>query len=515
VKKTSLVAAILALLLAGCGDEDAGSSGGPAMAGFAAPSSVVFAEGELQPEGEMKSNLDSIAAIVSGSDTLGGLVVSELEESARENGESFDYRREVEPWLGERAGVAFERVEEDGDLSEPLIAIQTTDEAASQKFIDARVERGGKYRSASYEGIEIEIGGSEQNAIGVFDGAVVIADDEAAFTAAIDASRGDSLAEEARFTEAIAAASAQSFADVYIDVGAVLRQSGDRIDPRARQVLASAGIDPSEATAVASVIPGAEEIEVELSSDLAGERPPRGDASDLLGSLPADSFAAVAASGFDEQLQEAIDNLDESGLPPLVKPGELKDSLLAAGIDLDEIAASAQDAAIFAEGDSKSSLGGALVLSVDPSGEATEAIGRLSRLLRAARVPGITTLKGGTGFSIRSAELGEKPIAVAAEADRIVVGYGVAPALRALAAGEATLSSTSTFEEAVASLGTTPISAFADGPRALALADALVPASDSDYREARPYLGKIVYLALGRAEDDELARAKLIVGLER
>ena len=514
-----LFALTLALFVAGCGEDDAGSSqsssAGPTMAGFAAPGSVVYVEGELKPTGEMKSNVDSVAAIISGSDTLGGLIISELEESARESGETFDYQREVEPWLGEKASVAFEKVEEDGDLSEPLIAIETADEAASQKFIDARASQGGKYRSASYEGIEIKIGGSEQNAIGVFDGAVVIADDEAAFKAAVDASAGDSLADEARFADAIAAASAESFADVYVDVGAVIGQSGDRIDDQASEALDSAGIDPSEATAVASVIPGADEIEVELSSDLGGEKPPSGDVSELLGSLPADSFAAFAVSGFGEQLQEAIDNLDETGIPPELKPGELKDTLNEAGIDLDKIAASVEDAAVFAEGASEASLGGAMVLSVDQSGEATKAIAQLGTLLRSAGAPGITALKeGAAGFSIRSPELGDKPLVVATEGSRIAIGYGLAQTLRGLKAGGATLSGDATYKAAVASLGKTPISAFADGPAALALADALVPRSESDYQEAKPYLRKIAYLALGSTED-EPPTAKLIVGLEK
>jgi uncharacterized protein DUF3352 len=515
-----LFAVALALLVAGCGEDDAGSSEssstGPAMASFAPPGSVVYVEGDLKPTGETKSNVDSVVAIVSGSNTLGGLVTSKLEESARESGETFDYQREVKPWLGEKASVAFEKIEGDGDLSEPLIAIETTDEAASQKFIDARASQGGNYRSSSYEGIEIEIGGSEQNAIGVFDGSVVIADDEAAFKAAVDASNGDSLADEARFADAIAAASTESFADVYVDVGAVIDQSPDRFGEQASETVESAGIDPSEATAVASVIPGAEEIEVELSSDLGGEEPPSGDASELLGSMPADSFAAFAVSGFGEQLQEAIDNLDENGLEPDLQPGELKDTLNEAGIDLDDIAASVEDAAVFAEGDSKPSLGGAMVLSVDESGEATEAIAQLGTLLRGAGAPGITALKdGAAGFSVRSPELGDKPLVVATEGSRIAIGYGLAQTMTGLEAGGATLSGDATYQAAVASLGKTPISAFVDGPAALALADALVPRSESDYQEAKPYLRKIAYLALGNTEQDELPTAKLIVGLEK
>ena len=62
-------------------------------------------------------------------------------------------------------------------------------------------------------------------------------------------------------------------------------------------------------------MPGSDQIEIDLSSDLGGEKAPSGDASELLGSLPADSFAAFAVSGFGEQLEEAIDSLDEAGHP--------------------------------------------------------------------------------------------------------------------------------------------------------------------------------------------------------
>ena len=55
---------------------------------------------------------------------------------------------------------------------------------------------------------------------------------------------------------------------------------------------------------MASVIPGTDQIEIDLSSDLGGEKPPSGDVSELLGTLPADSFAAFAASGFGEQLKK-------------------------------------------------------------------------------------------------------------------------------------------------------------------------------------------------------------------
>jgi Protein of unknown function (DUF3352) len=514
----SALALLAVLLIAGCGGSGGGSSSGSdsGPASLAAPGSLVYVEGNLKPTGTLKSNVDSVAKKVGGIDDLGEFVVSELESSAQGDGETVDFATEVEPWLGKTAGVAFERLE-GSELSDPLIAIQTTDAKATQAFIDKQAASGkGSYKNLSYEGVDFKVGGSEGNAIGVIGEWAVIAGGEKAFKGAVDASTGDSLAVEDRFATAFDAASNGSIADIYVDVGGVLKQSGDKIDAQAQEVLQSSGIDPSEATAVASVIPGADQVEVDLSSELGGEKAPSGDVSKLLGTMPANSVAAFAASGFSEQVEEAIDNLDESGIPPELPPDKLKSIMAQGGIDLDKIAASLEDAAVYVEGSNRKSLGGALVVTSDGD-EAAEAIASLGTLLRGARVPGVTAISGkASGFSIRSDELGGKPVVVAAEDGRIAIGYGLAQTLQGLELGSGpTLSGTAAYKEAVSSLGNTPISAYADGAGALQLAEALVPRSKTDFWEAVPYLKKIEYLALGAGPGDEPATAKLIAGLEK
>jgi hypothetical protein len=514
----------LAIALAGCGSNagssDAGSSSsfdaGSSLAKFASPGSVVFVEGEVKPEGEMKSNVDSITSTLTGEDNLGKFVASKLKDAALENGETFNYQREVEPWLGKAAGVAFKEVEASGDLSPPLIMIETEDKDATLKFLETHVKGSGKdYEYTSYNYVGINTGGPERNSIGVFDGALVIADNKATFKAAITATDGKSLADEAHFADAISAASEASFAKVYVDVGEAIEQSGNEFD-QAKEVLESSGIDPSEATAVASVIPGADQIEVDLSSDLGGEKAPSGDVSKLLGTMPAGAVAAFAVSGFGEQLEEAIDNLDESGTESGLPPNKLKSTLSEAGIDLDKIAASLEDAAVYVEGSDTESLGGAMVVTADGE-EAGEAIAGLGTLLRGAKVPGVTAVSGkASGFSLRGEELGRKPLVVIAEGGRIAIGYGLPETLRGLEAGSgATLSGNAAYKDAVSSLRNTPISAFVDGASALSLAEALVPRSKTDFWEAVPYLKKIDYLALGAGDSDELATAKLIAGLEK
>lgn len=512
----SIAALLAALLIAGCGGGSGSGSSSETPASLAAPGSLVYVEGNLKPTGELKSNVDAVAKKIAGINDLGEFVISELESSAHGEGEPVDFATEVEPWLGKTAGVAFEHLE-DGELSEPLIAIQTTNAKATQEFIDKQAS-GSKdpYKDLSYEEIDFTVGGSEGNAIGVIGEWAVIADGEKAFKAAVDASNGDSLAGEDRFQTAFDAASNGSLADIYVDVGGVLEQSGGEREEQAEKIFESAGIDASEATAVASVIPKSDQIEFDLSSDLDGEKTPSGDASELLGTMPAGSVAAFATSGFGEQLEEAVDKLDESGVPPQVPPGKLKSIMSKAGIDLDKIAASLEEAAVYVEGSSRSDLGGAMVVTAKGS-EAAEAITGLGTLLRAAHVPGVTAVSGNaSGFSIRNSELGGKPVVVVAKDSRIAIGYGLPETLQGFNPGSApALSSNAAYKAAVSSLGKTPISAYVSGASALHLAETLVPRSKKDFWEAVPYLKKIEYLALGSVPSDELATAKLIAGLEK
>lgn len=506
-----IIAIVVVLAVAGCGGSESTNSG---LAGFAPPGSLVFAEARLKPRGALKTNLDGVAFGIAGISDLRGFLVEELERSARKEGEPLDFAKEVEPWLGERAAVAFARLKE-GRLSEPLIAVETTDPRAVRAFIDERVQKGkGSFEDASYEGVEFKVGGSEGKAFGVIDKTFIVASGEREFKAAVDAADGDSLGDEDRFQKAIASASDGSFANVYADVGGIVEQSGGRIDPQAQEILQGIGVDLSEATAVASVIPLGQLIEVDLSSNIGGEMALSGDASKLLGSLPGTAFGAVAFSGVGEQLEKVIDSIDASGIPPGLPPQQLKSRLGKAGVDIDKIAASLEDGAIFAEGSNRKSLRGALVLTTDGSGEATRAVAGLGTLLRSSKVPGVTAVGGqASGFSIDSPKLGGKPIVVAAKGDRIAIGYGLGPALAGLNANlSTTLSGYPSYEIAVSALGDTPISAYIGGPETRHLAEVLVPRSEGGFWSVAPYL-KFTYIALGTGTEGDLATAKLVLGI--
>jgi hypothetical protein len=511
-------AAIVALLVAGCGSSSSSSSGSE-LANLAQPGSLVFVEGRLQPKGELKQNVDSLAEAFTGGEGLGAFVISELESSARQDGESFDFAKEVEPWLGKEGGVAFERLV-NGELSEPLIAVQTTDATAAQSFVDKRTKHGKQpAKAVSYEGVEFEVGGPEDNAVGLIGKDLVLAQSEKEFKAAVDASSAESLGDEDRFQQAIANASSGSFANIYVDVGGLITQSEGGADTPTNELLQGLGVDSSETTAVASVIPRSNQIEIELSSELGGDKSPSGDVSDLLGSLPARSLAAIGFSGFDEQLQKAVDSLDESGLPPELKPHELKTLSDQAGIDLDKIVGSIEDAAFFVEGSNRASLGGAMVIT-DKNSEAAEAVTSLATLLEEAAVPGVTAVEGrASGFSFESSNLGSEPLLILGEGKKLIISYGFGPLQGVVSSSVRSpappLSSDSSYKAAVAALGKTPISAFIDGPAALHLAEALIPHSKKEFWDAQPYLKKISYIGIGNEEDSEIPTAKLIAGVRK
>ena len=66
----------------------------------------------------------------------------------------------------------------------------------------------------------------------------------------------------------------------------------------------------------------------------------------------------------------------------------------------------------------------------------------------------------------------------------------------------------------MAALGEVPIAGYADGPAALRLAASLVPASESGFEDAKPYLRKVAWLALGSASEGDVATATLVAGLK-
>jgi hypothetical protein len=511
-----LLAALAALFVVGCGGGDDGGSGDADPASIAPAQAPVFIDFSVRPDPETGENIDALAQKIAGIDSVGDLIITELESSASEDDEEFDYEKEVAPWLGEKGGLFLQEYEDD-DFEGYGAAVQTSDEDAAREFINKQIERDEdeEVKDGSYEGVDFKVE-EDETTFGVFDGLVAFAEDEATFKTMVDAANGENLAGNDVYTGAVADVPEGSAANVYVDIGALIKESGDEIDDETRLFLDSVGIEPDEATAVASLVPGSDQIEIDLSTNLSGENPPAGDASELLGSLPATSVGAFAAAEFGDRFNEGIDQIDKQGIPGEVPPNQLKKTLKEAGIDLESIAGSIGNVGAYVTGNSESSLGGALIMETEDATQAQNTVSNIGLFLRSANVPGITVVKedGATGFSIRDAELGRQPVVVAAKGNRIAIGYGLASTLSAFQEASKTLADLPAYKDAVSALGGTPITAFVDGPAALNLASAVIPPGEEEFEAAEQYLEKIDYIAIGSEASDGLATAKLLVGIK-
>ena len=452
------------------------------------------------PQGSVKSNLESLAKNVAGIDDLGGLIVSKLESSASRSGNERRLRQ------GSRALAG----REGGDL---LRALRRQRLHRLRRRRRRRTDTGRRRRASSTSRpspttnartppTKASITRSRAPtapSIGVVGDFLVVAEDERAFKDAVDASKGEALADaEDVLRTPIAAAPSGSLADVYVDVGALIEQPAATIDPQALQVFKAAGIDPSEATALASVVPGSDQIEIDLSSDLGGESAPSGDASKLLGSLPAGSLRRLRRLRLRRPARRSDRQLDAEGVPGTSPPHQLKKALEQLGIDLEGIAASLEDAARLRrrqQPEQPRRRPGADTRRAPRRSDDGRQPSACS--CAATRSPGVTASAARSAAS-RSTAPSSAPSRSsspprAADRDRLRARR---PTLQGLSAESSqTLSDSPTYKAAVAALGGTPISGFVDGPAALRLAESSVPPSEPSFQKAKPYLAKVGYLA--------------------
>ena len=507
-------ASAAAVAIAGCGGGGGGGSDDPAAA--VPGDSSVFVEGTIRPEGELKSSLENLARTVAGISDPGKRIVEEIDSSLsdQDTEKKLSYEDDIEPWLGEKAGIFLERYDGEGFNGVGAV-IQTTDSGAAADFVKNAKEPGDT--DGSYEGVDYSVDGNDDTVAGVADDFLVIAQDKPTFKDVVDLSSGDSLDSNDDYSSTIADAPDGSIADVYVNIGGLIRQAGATVDQSVLKFYESLGYDISNGTALASVVPSSDQVEVDVSTDIGGTAVPTGDVAQLIGSFPAESFATLATPDFGVRLKQAIDQLDKVGIPPSVPPGALKSTLAQTGIDLDKIAGSIGDLGAFAVGNDLGSLGGAVVVTTDDPQTASEAVKGIGSLLRRARTQGFTPVSGNApGFAFRSPELGPKPLVVLASGERIAIGYGVEPTERAVSTPSGnTLGDSKVFKAAADSLGGTDMTGFVDFGPLLELVKGLGVASDPSFAEAEPYIDKLDFLAFGADQEAERSVSKIILAFKQ
>jgi hypothetical protein len=507
---------VAALAVAGCGGGSGGGGGEPA--GLAPKKAPVFLEVNLAPEAKTSEALNEVTQTILGIENVGEFVAEELEKAALGEGEKFNFEEEVEPWLGEKAGMYLAGYDGD-DFNGYGIAIETTDSGEAEEFIEKRVEANeGDTEPGEFEGHKYYVENDDESVLGMIGDYLAFGETKADFEEMVEAFENEGLNESEKFKAAMESApDDEGIGNVYVDIGGLMEEAKGALPPEMEAFFGLIQIEPQKATAVATVVPHSEQVEIDVSSNLGKTIAGGGDASKALEALPASAVVGFASAEFGKSFGEGLHAFSETGVPGQLQPGELEGALGTLGINAESLGETFGDISGFVEGTGESSLGGALMVEATDTAEARKMVSDIGLVLRATGTQGVTAISGNiTGFSVRSPDLGSKPLIVGTAGEKIVIAYGPKAAAQALRGQAQTLGQTPDFEAGKKALGSTPISAFAEGAPTLKLVEALLPSDkQADLAEAKPYPEKIAYLAIGTEAKGQSTTAKVIVGLQK
>lgn len=297
----SIGTAILVLIGGGAFAAYSLLDGGGPQPEDALPGNVVgYAEIDLDPGAGQKINAFRLArkfpdAKVTGEDSL----KDDLLRSFFTDMDEVDYDKDIKPWIGDRAGVAFlDELDED---EEPVVvgAIQVTDRKRAEASIQRLRDEDDEEESGGY-------------AFGA-DGYVVVAETQEIADRAVADAKRSSLTDNKRYRAALDELGGDRVAVAWADLEGIF-------DLIPQEYLADAGplrdIDPKGSYIVgAQVKPDAVEINgkgVGIDLGKYGSSSFTQGNGSLVSQLPADSIVGVSIVGLGDQLAAAYDGIVEA-----------------------------------------------------------------------------------------------------------------------------------------------------------------------------------------------------------
>lgn len=230
------------------------------------------------------------------------------------------FKDDIQPWLGDSAGIAVTSIDSSGDGANYVAFVASKDDAKAV----AAFTGDGATKDGDYNGYTQLVSKDGQDEIGVGDGAVLVASDAQTLHDAIDTrdGKGDSLADDGHFTDAMDALPSDSLARGYVNTQKIaqlvgfaslgsLGQAGSAqqfqqiaknlqsLDSASFAFWANEG--GFRFTARATLADGADQ-------SLLGQNL---EPSTLTRLVPSDAFAYLAFSGYDKLLEG---NLDANGM---------------------------------------------------------------------------------------------------------------------------------------------------------------------------------------------------------
>lgn len=512
----AVIAGLALAPLAGCGsDESAGGSSGGDPARLAPAAAPFFFEVTVRPSGDQRKNLDTVLGKIAPGKDVGRLLTDALTKSSKGK---VTYQRDIEPWIGEKAGLAITSLPAGKGAAPDLAAIIDTKDADKATATLTKAF-DGKPEKRTYNGVDYRFTAADKTAGGIVDGELVVGT-ERGFRAVVDASKGQSLAENATYTKARDAVADGALGFFYGDLRRVfdLASSSATGTASAQQLQAARGLLERQGPKTIAVALGVTESSITVRSATTGKD--GGDAgatADLVAGLPQGAFAAFGLGDLGKQLTRLLSSVRSfSSTSGFDVDGGLKQLQEQAGIDVQkDLLDWMGQSALFASGSSITDLGGALVVkSKDPA--ATKAALAKAKTIAAGAGLKPRPVSGGgidDGFSVAPAAAGAAVEVFAVQAgDRFVLAVNRA-ALDQAIKPTATLGDDDTFKTATKSLGDGLRPTFFLDFRKISGLIGLAAGSQPGYARVRPYLDAITTIVAGAKRDGDVQRQTLVVGV--
>ena len=506
--------AIAVWALAACGGGSSGS--GSDTASVVPRSAFFYGEAVVDPEGDQEDAVRSIVGKFPGEGPPEQRLEKLVADALRESDEGkLDYEKDVKPWLGDK--VAFfasappAGAKAAADM--PAAVVLATDD--EDKARDAIEKSGGSdlkertYKDVDYFRDPDEDG--ELNAGGVIDGFAVVGT-EAAFKAAVDASKEESLSEADRFKTATENAEDERVGLFYSDIQGLIsavgqqQQAGLPLAALSGPLQQLFGDKPVVATARAEndgvVIDSSLSTQGGLLMSLFGK------GTELLGELPADSWAAVGQPVGGQFLTELVNMFAgfAGGREQLAAQVRRQ-----TGLDLDrDILGWMGDLAFFVRGVDKSSIGGGAVIeSTDPSAS-RRALSGLQRLIAQDGDANVRALAD--GFEVRDEDT-PAGVYFLQKDDRVVIAYGKEAADAALE-GDEPLSGQAAYKAAQDKLGAGFESSMYVLMEPILQVARSFGAEEAELAKAEPYLKVFDSISGGTKKDGDRLTSRVRVSLK-
>jgi Protein of unknown function (DUF3352) len=507
----TLLCALGAAFAAGCGSSSAGG-GDDDPAAVVPASAPLYAEATVRPEGKVRSDAEAALRKILKADDPGAKITAALEDASKQEGD-LSFKDDIEPWLGDKIGVAVTALRSSDDADYVLVIASKDDGKAD----DALGKEKGTVKR-SYKDVDYRYRAKDKTAAAVVDHRVVIGT-ENGLKSAIDASKGDSLAESNGLRDVRAKVAQDRIGLFYLDFQGVFRTIGQIAagDPTLGALLQSAG-GAVPRTIGAALQAQADQLRVDaVSIGTPKSATTGGSGADVLATLPADSWAGLGVANLGQTLDRVVETIaNAGGLTGVGVKSVLSQFQQQTGLDLrKDVLSWMGDAGVFVEGTTPSDLRGALVIKSSDPAKSKRTIAAVERIARRSGGTQVHSLSGSgidEGFTVK--DTSGPAVHVAQAGDKVVIAIGPKSVIGEAAAPGQKLESAPAFTDAAGKLGNgLRPSFYLDFQKVVGLIEGFA-GSDVDFQKAKPYLdtfGAIV--AGGKDEGDGVTRSRFVVTL--